>query len=1293
MFVINGIASPACASADRSSATDIGGLLAMTGKQLCKGLSIFRQLRVFLYRLIDSLTRWRIFIGRNPQYLPPNSIVIFPLLPNTFFCGIAGILTIKQKNQIKDGDIIEKLFYLFEKIKAGNVKNLLTQSIYLEGYLGGRDSLRDIEKYILYLKQCPYFEHIFFQPNKTEQLDSLSRTINSFLLKEEGLIEKNASNFSTEEMEYINNSLTLLKDSAWALERDILSNIDKILYLSGSNRKEEISKQGFKKYKEINFLLNSLDRLEIRGRDSAGIQITLDLKDKNSLGKVLEDLKKEHLYDDFLKRLNPGDLLSGSIHLFDNTKENGRPSLTFTYKKASITGELGDNSSFLRNAIRSDQMLKAFINKDAGSELYLAHTRWASVGSINEENCHPIDNFTLNTEIDTSSDIPLPIKEYPYYGRGAWSINVALNGDIDNYTSLRASMEAEGGDIIDSSVTTDTKIIPLQIERYLYEGYDLKEAFRLAATTFEGSHAIAMQSNLEPGKVFLALKGSGQSLYVGLCDDQYIFSSEIYGLVDLTPYFIKMDGENERIPGDQKTKGQIFILSRDKKDTSKGINAFYYDGYPLEITEENIQKAEITTRDIDRKDFPHYLLKEIFDAPSSVRKTLRGKYRISHNKDGSPSVTFNLGGDIIPKRLKDALLQGEIKNISVIGQGTAAVAGAAIADALSKYLKGIQIRIDTKKASDLSGFFLDDNLNNTLVIAVTQSGTTTDTNRAVAMAKERGAYLIAIVNRRQSDITNKTDGVFYTSDGRDIEMSVASTKAFYSQITAGYVLALYMAKLLGALPDDRIARELTQLEKAPALMRRVIGKKESIRQSAWDLVRRKKYWAVVGSGTNKVASDEIRIKLSELCYKTISSDIIEDKKHIDLSAEPLIIVLSTGSPEFVLEDIVKDVEIFKAHASSVVVIADKGEARFNTIADSVITVPKSSFPMSVILNTLAGHIWGYYAACSLDELSGFFKNFRMQLSGIVSEHEKKGYSIYETIADKDFHRVVKDFSSEYKRWRSSGILSTLSVETASDITLLLKHAVGKLPIEDFWEDFEDRRVSSSPIDMLDITLGKAIDELSRPIDAIRHQAKTVTVGTSRKTEVLRGVLFDLLKKLGFSLENLSSKNGLSLKNIQKAVSGINGYTLYEINGLDEEGMPSDISTISIVKRCGVSRDMRSRVEGKAPLAGTKRTIVRTGDVYAGGGRADNASIVIIPLLGSEHIIENLLLAHVKFNDKLSVPQKKGVLGDKFTDIRNLINEYNLSWNDDCLEALSIKFLLGEAVETIAGEIKVALDKG
>jgi len=232
------------------------------------------------------------------------------------------------------------------------------------------------------------------------------------------------------------------------------------------------------------------------------------------------------------------------------------------------------------------------------------------------------------------------------------------------------------------------------------------------------------------------------------------------------------------------------------------------------------------------------------------------------------------------------------------------------------------------------------NLRDALIIAITQSGTTTDTNMAVDMARQRGAYTMAIVNRRDSDITFKVDGVLYTSTGRDIEMSVASTKAYYSQIAAGGILGLKLTQLTNMRDDDFIHGELERLMKLPSLMKKVLSNKEEIARSAYNFAPTKKYWAIVGSGYNKIAADEIRIKLSELCYKTISSDVVEDKKHIDLSSEPLIFICAAGNRGDVINDIIKDTAIFKAHQATTIVIATEGEERFTPYADSLLYVPE-----------------------------------------------------------------------------------------------------------------------------------------------------------------------------------------------------------------------------------------------------------------------------------------------------------------------------------------------------------------
>jgi len=1218
----------------------------------------------------------QVFIGKRPTSVSVPAIIFFPVMTSQLNCGFAGLMTFQSNKN--STDLIDDLALasFWKKIKSSGLKNALTGKITPEAYLSGIETLNSMEKITLELKQESKQEILFSQTLRAKKLFSLVEKMKVFLAEEEKMLEDNANKFTSTDLEIINSRVILFKDIQWILEKDILDNFAKILYLSSAKKMPALNSAAFKKYRQINLLLNALDRLEVRGRDSAGLQIVFTLKKEKDVEGILLKLKEKGLYEDYSMRSQEGDIVNGSIgiapHVFSAAEK--RTTVTFTYKTFSIVGELGRNVRDLRQIIKNDQIFQCFAQMDAACETALTHTRWASVGSITEENCHPVNNYKLDQKNP----------HFPFYQNSVAHINVVLNGDIDNYPALRAGISAEK-ELIAPEVTTDTKIIPLQIEKYLKTGNDLTESFRLAVNDFEGSHAIAMTSDLEPGKMFLALKGSGQSIYVGISSDQYMFSSELYGLVEVMPRFIKMNGE-ETASAESKAAGQIFILDQASSGGLEGARGCYYDGTKIDLKDSNLQKAEITTRDIDRGDHPHFFLKEISESAISIKRTLRGKYLLTTKENSLSQVIFNLGEDIVPADVRLRLQNGTIKNVIVIGHGTAAVAGAAVADALEHYLKNKNINIMCKVASELSGFFLKDDLSDSLVIPITQSGTTTDTNRAVAMAKERGAFIISIVNRRQSDITAKSHGVFYTSDGRDIEMSVASTKAFYSQIIAGHVLALFFAQLLGARRDDYITAELRNLEGAPQLMELVFARKDQI-SACVKKTPAKKFWAIVGSGPNKAAADEIRIKLSELCYKTISSDIIENKKHIDLSAEPLILVCAAGSPGAVAEDIAKDVAIFKAHKAAVIVFADEGDDRFDKIADAVISLPVAAMPLPVILNTMAGHLWGYYAARAIDEEARVFREFRNDLNLAMARQVKMNYSLYERIADTQFRRMVNDFYQNFNHHRNDGAFNLLGVRTISDVVLLAKYAAGKLPLEDFRHEFKTDEDFSSPLDLLDVTLGRAIDELTRPIDAIRHQAKTVTVGTSRKEKELKGIIFDLLEKLKFAAQNLTYRNVLTVSRIQPAISTVRGYTIYAINNLDAQGNPAEGSTITIRKKGGVAKDMKSRAESSAMLMGTKRTIVSTGHAYIGKGKADGAAIVILPIWGENEFVSNLVLFHVDYNELLPAGKKKEVLGYRYNDIRNLVNEYNIVWDDNYLEKIPLVDLFSEPVEVLAGRIK------
>jgi glucosamine--fructose-6-phosphate aminotransferase (isomerizing) len=398
------------------------------------------------------------------------------------------------------------------------------------------------------------------------------------------------------------------------------------------------------------------------------------------------------------------------------------------------------------------------------------------------------------------------------------------------------------------------------------------------------------------------------------------------------------------------------------------------------------------------------------------------------------------------------------------------------------------IRIAPLKASEFSGSLLRTSLKDTLIIAITQSGTTTDTNLAIGMAKERSAYTMAIVNRRDSDITFKVDGVLYTSTGRDIEMSVASTKAYYSQIAAGGILGLKLAQLMGIRDDDFILGELKRLMLIPSLMKKVLSMEKEIARSAHEFAPTKKYWAVVGSGYNKISADEIRIKLSELCYKTISSDVVEDKKHIDLSSEPLIFICAAGNRGDVINDIIKDTAIFKAHQATTIVIATEGEEKFKPYADSLIYIPEIEERFSPILTTLAGHLWGYHAARAIHKESRFLFDFREEISKYISGSLEKGLDIYQIILDKTFQEKTARFSSNFKKRLEDRRYNTaMELKAASDLTLLLKYLSGRLPMSDFELDFGLSGTAPNMFDTFFSCIGETINDMARPIDAIRQK--------------------------------------------------------------------------------------------------------------------------------------------------------------------------------------------------------------
>jgi glutamine---fructose-6-phosphate transaminase (isomerizing) len=1044
----------------------------------------------------------------------------------------------------------------------------------------------------------------------------------------EAALDAGAEDVTTVELETVNAALVRCKDAVWAVGRDRLRTARAVADLCGS----DVGRAAIDAFTSVQVALSALDRLEVRGRDSAGLHIFvrdhgLDVGDP-AIARLLDE-RHDPLFG------------SGAVRRAANC-------LSFVYKAAAEIGELGDNTAVLRAAIRDDELLHLAVAADRAEAVVLAHTRWASVGIISESNAHPLTGEELGR-----SDGPYVVG--------------ALNGDVDNYADVAANERLD----IPTEITTDAKVIPTLVSHRLADGADLDEAFRSTVASFEGSVAIAANAADNPDRMLLALRGSGQALYVGLAEDTFVVASEPYGLVEETSTYLRMDGET---PADPQrpgaTRGQVVTIDASAAGQLDGIRRFSYDGTELPVSAGELQHADITTRDIDRGDSPHYLLKEISEAPASFRKTLRGK--IAGPDD---ALAVELGPETLSNEVRARLRDGSLRRVVAIGQGTAAIAGQSLAAALRGATGGSPnaLLVEAMPATELSGFGLGTDMHDTLVVAMSQSGTTTDTNRTVDLVRARRATVVSIVNRRNSDLVDRSDGVLYTSDGRDVEMSVASTKAFYSQIAAGFLLALAIARETGSL-DERGGRELlAALRDLPDLMRAVIDRRDAIAGVAQRHAPSKRYWAVVGNGVNRIAANELRIKLSELCYKSIACDVTEDKKHIDLSSEPLVLVCATGLVGSNADDVAKEVAIYRAHRATPIVIATEGDGRFAGAVETI-TVPASHPALGFVLSTVAGHLFGYEAALAIDASARPLREARAAIESAVSTGDAD--AVLERLASG----IEVPAAGFFDGLRTGTYDGHLDASTAVRIASVLRYATGAAPLDLYQMELGKVGTPSTVVEDLTAALTNGIEELTRPVDAIKHQAKTVTVGISRSDEtLLEAPLVREVLGAGVARDSLSYRALRTLVDLDPAVEHVTGFTRYRIEGdVDGEAM------LHVVDRGGISVNLPSRTDSDPRLRGSKHRVATEREVTVVRGY-DGRTLIIVPELKGNQVT-GLTLLHVAFRPRLTAEAARGVLQGyrgRYAALKDAVTETETTFDDTRLADVDLVDLLTEPVYVLA----------
>src|SRR5579871_597433 len=528
-------------------------------------------------------------------------------------CGVIGVLRRRSSRPEPEGPpLIAALDGATTAMRDGGVGGLVEAS----GALASVDRA---------LRGAPGVVALVADPALAAALSERCAVLEADLAALEAALDDGTADLGDRAVEDVNAASVACEDAVWAVGRDRLGTAAAVVTLMG----DACDRAAVEAYLSVQVALSALDRLEVRGRDSAGVHVLvtghgIDASDPALTARVTDPL-----------------FTSGAVRVVDGA-------LSFVYKAAAEIGELGDNGAALRAAITADALLRRAVSAPTAEATVIGHTRWASVGIISQPNAHPLNSDEVDGE------------RRPY-------VTAALNGDVDNYVALREA----AGLAIAGEVTTDAKIIPALVSRRMAAGAGADDAFRETVRTFEGSVAVLASVASTPDGLHLALRGSGQALYVGLAEDAYIVASEPYGLVEETASYLRMDGESGH--------GQIVVLDREGAGTLGGVSRLGYDGTPLPLERHEIRTAEITTRDIDRAGFRHFLLKEISEAPSSFRKTLRGKIAAD---DRTGRLSVHLGDETLPPLLRRRLATGSVKRIEVIGQGTAAVAGQSIAAAL-----------------------------------------------------------------------------------------------------------------------------------------------------------------------------------------------------------------------------------------------------------------------------------------------------------------------------------------------------------------------------------------------------------------------------------------------------------------------------------------------------------------------------------------------------------------------------------------------------------------------------------
>jgi glucosamine--fructose-6-phosphate aminotransferase (isomerizing) len=505
---------------------------------------------------------------------------------------------------------------------------------------------------------------------------------------------------------------------------------------------------------------------------------------------------------------------------------------------------------------------------------------------------------------------PNDVNAHPHLGGNHLKLSLIHNGIIENFSELKSELIAQG---VQFSSETDTEVAAHMIAREFEKSKDLTTAFRSVVNRLEGAFTLLCIHEDQPDLILAARRNS--PLVIGLGQGENFLGSDVAAFVAHTKRAVSV-GQDE-----------IVELRKDS------VSVTNFAGQAVPLTEFTVDWDASAA---SKGGWPSFMAKEIADQPQAVGDTLMGRL----SSDGSVKLQEFAGFDAIAK----------IDRIIIIACGTAAYAGEVTKYSIEKWAKiptSVELAHEFRYRDPIVS-------ENTLVVAISQSGETMDTLMATRYAKEKGAKVLAICNTQGATLARESDAVLYTHAGP--EVAVASTKAFTAQITAGQLVALSLAWLRSATPEKQLRAIGQELLKLPRQIEQVLQQGKKVKALALELKDAKSI-LFLGRNVGYPIAMEGALKLKELAYIHAEGFAAGELKHGPIAlieqGQPVIVVVPSPKGEDSLHPkVVSNIQEIKARGARVIAVAEEGDNEVAKYADQVFYIPATHPYMAAQLSVI-----------------------------------------------------------------------------------------------------------------------------------------------------------------------------------------------------------------------------------------------------------------------------------------------------------------------------------------------------